>query len=213
MTRFYPVFADVEGRTCLVVGGGGVAEDRAGRLAASGARVRLVAPRTTPTLDEMIAQHRIAEYRQREYTATDLEGCLLAIAATDSRAVNHTVRTDARRAGVLCNVADDPGLCDFILPAVVRRGDLTLAVSTGGASPVVAADIRRRLEEAFGPEWGELIAMLGAVREELKRRHPEPDKRSSRVRAVMESDVLSLLERGESQAAERRMRSLLDVEG
>lgn len=212
MTRFYPLFANVEGRTCLVVGGGRVAEDRAARLADSGARVRLVAPSITPAIAEMIAQHRIPDYRQREYTATDLEGCLLAIAATDSRTVNRAVHADAVHAGALCNVADDPGLCDFILPAVVRRGDLTLAVSTGGASPVVAADVRRRLEEVFGPEWGELIAMLGDARQQLKRRHPEPAQRSSRVKAVLESDVLSLLRRGESDAAERRMRSLLDVE-
>ena len=212
MTRFYPVFADVEGRTCLVVGGGRVAEERAARLAASGARVRLVAPRTTQELARMVAQSEITEHRQRVYAASDMDGCHLAIAATDSREVNRGVHADARARGVWCNVADDPGVCDFILPSVVRRGDLTLAVSTGGASPVVAADVRRRLEESFGPEWGTLIEILGDSRDALKRRHPEPAQRSSRVRSVLESDVLDLLARGDCDAAERRVRELLDVE-
>lgn len=213
MTRFYPMFLDVEGRTCLVVGGGPVAQERTRKLLEHGARVRLVSPAITPQLNDMVAQFEIAEFRNREYVTSDLEGCRLAVAATNSAAVNGAVRADARERNVLCNVADDPASGDFIVPALVRRGDLAIAVATGGASPVVSSHVRAVIEDAFGPEWGELLAILGGLREELKRRVPEPGARSSRMRDVLESDVLGLLARGESRAAEGRIRELLGMGG
>jgi len=212
VTRYYPVFADLAGRVCLVVGGGPVGEERARRLAESGARVRVVAPRVTPGLAVLAAQGAVSDLREREYTDDDLDGCALVIAATDRREVNRRVRDDARRRGVPCNVADDPAAGDFIVPAVVRRGDLTLAVSTGGASPTVAAHVRGRLEESFGPEWADLLRMLGEARDALKRRHPDTAARSARVRRVLASDVPGLLAEGRLDDAGRRMRELLDLE-
>jgi precorrin-2 dehydrogenase / sirohydrochlorin ferrochelatase len=213
MTRYYPMFTDVRGRTCLVVGGGRVAEGRVVTLVDHGARVRLVSPVLTPSLISMVANAETIELRQRTYRDSDLdEDCTLAIAATDSREVNRAVHRDARARRVPCNVADDPALCDFILPAVVRRGELALAVSTGGASPTVSAHVRERLEDVFGPEWGELIDLLGELRPGLKRLHPDPADRSARIRAVLESPVREMLARGDSAAARGEALRILGME-
>ncbi|MFN8123430.1 MAG: bifunctional precorrin-2 dehydrogenase/sirohydrochlorin ferrochelatase [Thermoleophilia bacterium] len=201
MSRLYPIYVDVGGRTCCVVGGGPIAEGRARTLAEHGAHVRLVAPDLTPGLEDMLAQNAIHDYRQRRYEAHDVTGCTLVVAATDDRAVNLAVRDDARAAGALCNVADDPSACDFQVPALVRRGDLTFAVTTGGASPVVAAAVRRRLEGVFGPEWGDLLELLSEFRPAMKRRYPDTAARSAAVRDLLEGDLLDLLAAGDRDAA------------
>lgn len=163
--------------------------------------MRLVAPVLTRGLEDMLAQNAIHDYRQRRYAPNDVTGCTLVIAATDDAAVNLAVRDDARAAGALCNVADDPSACDFTVPALVRRGDLSFAVTTGGASPVVASAVRRRLEDVFGPEWGDLLQLLSEFRPAMKRRYPDPAARSAAVRALLDGDVLRLLAAGERDAA------------
>jgi precorrin-2 dehydrogenase/sirohydrochlorin ferrochelatase len=199
---YFPIFADIGGRTCLVVGGGPVAEGRARQLAAHGAQVRLVAPAVTPGLEELITQADIADFRHRRYEADDLEGCMIAIAATDSRVVNAAVARDAAGRGVLCNVADEPSDGDVLFPAIVRRGDLAFAVTTGGASPAVAVRVRRRLEEVFGPEWGDMLALLADLRGATKRRHPDPAERAAVVRRLLDDgEVLGAFARGDAQAA------------
>ena len=207
MSRLYPIYVDVEGRTCCVVGGGPIAEGRARTLVEHGAVLRLVAPTLTSGLTDMLAQNAIHDYRQRPYEAPDVTGCTLVIAATDSAAVNRAVRDDARAAGALCNVADDPAACDFVVPALVRRGDLSFAVTTGGASPVVSARVRRRLEDVFGPEWGELLELLAEFRPAMKRRHPDPAERSAVVRALLDGDLLDLLATGDRDTARARVRA------
>jgi precorrin-2 dehydrogenase/sirohydrochlorin ferrochelatase len=200
--RYLPIFADVQGRTCLVVGGGPVAEGRARQLVAHGALVRLVAPAVTPGLEELITQADIPDFRHRTYDADDLDGCLMAIAATDRRAVNAAVAHDAAARGVLCNVADAPSDGDVLFPAIVRRGDLAFAVTTGGASPAVAGRVRRDLEEAFGPEWGDMLALLADLRPAVKRRHPDPAARAAVVRRLLdEGEVLGAFARGDAEAA------------
>jgi precorrin-2 dehydrogenase / sirohydrochlorin ferrochelatase len=155
----YPVFLDLKDRRCVLVGGGRVSLRKARRLAGSGARVVVVAPEVLPELREVAA-----EVHQREYRSGDLTGAALAFAAADDRAVNAAVAEEARRLGVPVNVADEPEEGDFAVPAVLRRGELQVAVSTGGASPVLARRIREELEERFGPEWEALVRELGEAR-------------------------------------------------
>ena len=140
------MFVDVEGRRCLVVGGGPVATEKVEKLLEHGAVVRLVSPETTDSLAAMVASGAVAEHRARAYAPEDLDGCFLVIAATNLDAVNRMVWQDAEARNLLCNVVDVPPLCNFIVPSIVRRGELALAISTGGASPVVAKHIRRELE-------------------------------------------------------------------
>ena len=156
---------DVEGRRCLVVGGGAVGLEKAAGLAVCGARVTVV----SPELHEGFAELDV-EWRQREYEAVDLEGMFLVIAATDVPAVNEAVHRDAEQRTMLCNVADVPELCNFILPAVHREGPIAVAVSTGGASPALAKRLRSQIAELVGPEHAELAEELRALRPEVQRR-------------------------------------------
>lgn len=212
VTRYYPLFADLSDRTCLVVGGGPVGEERARRLAECGARVRLVAPAVTPGLRAMAAEGTVAELRERPYAPADLDGCTLAVAATAEPSVNEAVLAGARARGVLCSTADAGARGDFIVPGVVRRGDLVIAVSTSGASPTAAAHVRGRLDAEFGPEWEDLLRLLGDARAELRRRHPDGAERRARVAAVLDGEVAALLARGDRAAATRRARELLGLE-
>jgi precorrin-2 dehydrogenase/sirohydrochlorin ferrochelatase len=207
----YPMFVDVEGRRCLVVGGGPVATEKVVKLLDHGAAVRLVAPEMTPRLEELAAAGRLHEVHRRAYRADDLDGCLLAVAATGLRAVNRTVSEDAEARGMLCNVVDVPALGNFVVPSVVRRGELALAISTGGASPVVATHIRRELEAAYGPEWGALIDLLRDLRDELKDRYPDMPGRRDAVGRLMATDVVRRLAEGDEEGARELAHRVLDL--
>jgi precorrin-2 dehydrogenase / sirohydrochlorin ferrochelatase len=209
---FYPMFVDIEGRRVLVVGGGPVGTEKVEKLIDHGAVVRLVAPRVTAELAAMVASGAVAEHRARAYRSDDLEGCFLVIAATNLDAINRIVWQDAEARNMPCNVVDVPPLCNFIVPSLVRRGELALAISTGGASPVVAKHIRRELEEAYGPEWEALVSLLREVRDELKVRYPDMPSRRDAVERLMEADVVRRLAEGDEEGARQLARRILEVE-
>jgi len=160
---YYPVGLDLRGRSCLVVGGGAVAKRKVQGLLAAGAAVTVVAPECLP----MPAGVTVV---LRGFADEDLEGAALAVAASDDREVNAHVARVARERGTWVNVVDDPVEGTVIVPAVARRGDLQIAVSTGGASPALAARLRQHLEDEFGPEYGDLVALLGELRREWEPR-------------------------------------------
>jgi len=155
----YPIFLDLSGRRCVVVGGGAVAMRKARKLLQAGAEVVVVSPAVLSELESIGA-----EIRYRPYEAGDLEGADLAFTATDSREVNAAVAREARERGVLVNAADKPSEGDFAVPSTLRRGGLQVAVSTGGASPTLARRIRKELEASFGPEWAGVVEELEAAR-------------------------------------------------
>jgi precorrin-2 dehydrogenase/sirohydrochlorin ferrochelatase len=208
---FYPMFVDVEGRRCLVVGGGPVATEKTEKLLDHGAVVRLVSPDTTPALAALVADGSVHEYRRRAYEPADLADCFLVIAATNLDAVNRMIWQDAEALNMLCNVVDVPPLCSCIVPSIVRRGELAIAVSTGGASPVVAKHVRLQLEETYGPEWETLVALLRDVREELKLRYLDMPSRRDAVERLMETDVVQRLADGDDESARRMARQVLDI--
>ncbi len=175
MTLF-PMFMKLEGRSCLVVGAGSVGEPKIGSLLASEASVRVIAPAVSATVAEW-AQAGLIIWEAREFRTSDLHGVSLVIVATSSRDVNESIFREARRRNILCNVVDDPEHCDFYYPAVVRRGDLQLAISTNGKSPALAQRIRRELEMEFGPEYGEWLEELGKIRQQLFASGMNPDDR------------------------------------
>lgn len=157
----YPIFMDVSGSRCAVVGGGGVASRKVRGLFASGARVVVISPEVTPEIEGMgVAIER------RPYEPGDLAGCVLAFAATDSRRVNAAVAREAKESGIPVNVADRPAGGDFALPSVLRRGGLQVAVSTGGASPTLARRIRDAMEPSFAAEWAGIVERFRAARGE-----------------------------------------------
>jgi precorrin-2 dehydrogenase len=160
---YFPVFLDLRGRRCVVVGGGEIGERKTRALLDCGARVTVVSPSLTPGLAALAAGGRLT-HRARPFLRSDLRGCALAVAATGNLRVDRVVAAAARRWRALVNVVDRPAHCNFIVPSVLRRGELQIAVSTGGRSPAIAREIRRRLERLFGPEYGELVARAGMAR-------------------------------------------------
>ncbi len=164
---YYPAFLDLRGKRCLVVGGGSVAVRKANDLVTAGASVCVISPDADPML-RALSQERVLELIEREYRVGDLAGARLVISATDDPEVNRAVATEAQRAGAWVNVVDDPPLCDFIVPAVVRRGDLVVAVSTGGKSPAMARALRQELEALLGPEYEAALDIVHRLRAELR---------------------------------------------
>ena len=182
---YYPVFLDLEGRLCVVVGGGGVAERKVEALLTAGARVKVIAPEATSRIEGW-AQEGLVELERRPYREGDLSGAWLVVAATDDPEVQKAVFEEAEKNRLFCNVVDKPERCSFIVPSVVRRGRLQLAISTSGASPAVARRIRERLEEEFGPEWEAYLELMARWRKEvLSRDLPEERRREILTRLAM----------------------------
>jgi precorrin-2 dehydrogenase / sirohydrochlorin ferrochelatase len=169
---FYMACLDLAGRRCVVVGGGTVGLEKAAGLLACDASVTVV----SPELDEGFAPLAV-DWRRGRYKRTDLRGAFLVIAATSDPSVNERVHRDAEARRMLCNVADVPALCNFILPAVHREGPITVAVSTGGASPALAKRLRSRIAEIVRPEHAELAEELRAIRPEVKARFATYEER------------------------------------
>lgn len=208
---FYPMFVDIEGRRALVVGGGPIATEKVEKLLDHGAAVRLVSPDVTPELQEMVDRGLMHEFHRRPYEPADLDGCFMVIAATNLDAINRMIWQDAEALNILCNVVDVPPMCNFIVPSIVRRGELALAISTGGASPVVAKHIRRELEHQYGAEWEALVDLLRELRDDLKVRYlTMPDRRDA-VEKLMETDVLERLAAGDHDQARELARAVLDI--
>ncbi len=185
----YAVQINLTGRTCVVVGGGRVATRKVRTLLDAGADVRVVAPRLTRALAEL-AECGAIEHRPREYRVADLTGCTLAIAATDDRALNTLVADDAGATGILVNVVDDPQLSSFTLPATLARGRVSVAVTTRGASPVLARHIRDQIAHTLGDEWAVVADVLATSREDLKLALPDTDERSAAVARLLRGDLV-----------------------
>jgi precorrin-2 dehydrogenase len=209
MSRWYPVFVDLRAEPCLVVGGGAVAERKIAALLDCDARVTVVAPHVTTAIAAWARERRIVHVA-RTYRADDLTDVRLAFVATDDTAVNATVAADGRTRGVWVNAADDPAHCDFILPSVMRRGSLTVAVGTGGASPALARLVREEIERVIGEEYGALVSLAADVRAELLQRgHPQSGEA---WRRSLDDGVLNLVRDGRHDAARARLLSLLEAE-
>ncbi len=172
----YPLFLKLEARTCVVVGAGTVGAGKIQGLLDAGARVRVVAPRAAEQVRRWSEQGAV-EWMQRVFAPSDLDGAALVICAASDAKVNAAVFQHARARGVLCNVVDAPELCDFYAPAVVQRGDLQIAIGTGGHSPALAQRLRKELESRFGAEWAPWVARLGRIRTRLFRRRMDAEQR------------------------------------
>jgi precorrin-2 dehydrogenase/sirohydrochlorin ferrochelatase len=176
VSPLFPIFLKLTRRRCLVVGAGTIAEGKIAGLLDAGARVRVVAPQATAAIAAWARNRRIL-WSQRVFEPADLDRAFLVIAATSSVKVHRVVFREARRRGVLCNAVDEPERCDFYYPAVVRRGDLQIAISTGGRSPALAQRLRRELEAQFGPEYKAWLDQLGRSRAALFARSMNPEAR------------------------------------
>ena len=163
MSSLFPMFVKLDGRRCLVVGAGKVGEPKIGGLIETGARVHVVALEASEAAHQWARAGKIT-LEIRSFTSSDLDGTFLAIVATASRDLNSSIYREAQQRGILCNVVDVPEYCDFYYPAVVRRGDLQIAISTNGQSPSLAQKLRQQLERQFGPGYARWVAELGETR-------------------------------------------------
>ena len=177
MTSLFPMFVKLAGRRCLVVGGGPIAEKKVEGLLASRATVVVIALEVTDKIAAWAREQRLV-WHAREFQPSDLDGSFLVIAATGVDAVNKSVFREADARGILCNAVDEPDRCHFYYPAVVRRGPLQIAISTGGLSPSLASRLRQELEEQFGPEYERWIAELGMLRHKAFAGRTDPRRRT-----------------------------------
>ncbi len=203
---YYPIFVEMKDRPCLVIGGGREAQRKVNGLLAAGGRITVIAPKLTRSLQQLLADGEI-ECLQREYQEGDVEGYEVVMVATDDGAVNAEVAAEGKRRRVWVNAADDPANCDFILPAVIRRGAITLAASTGGASPALARRLREELEAYLTEEMPALADLLREVRGDLRSRGITPDAELWQEAIDEELRVL-LAQRKYRQAKARLLRSL-----
>jgi precorrin-2 dehydrogenase/sirohydrochlorin ferrochelatase len=180
-------------RQAVVIGGGTVAARKVEGLLAAEAHVTVISPVLVPELQLLVDAGNIT-FIQRTYQEGDLESAFLAIAATDDLAVNRAVWTEATRRGCLINVVDDPAHSTFILPAIVQRGEMSIAVSTGGGSPALARRLRERLENIIGPEYGTLTAILAELRPELIASFPPGKTRLQAALRLVDSDILHIIQ-------------------
>ncbi len=200
--KYYPIFVDLRGKRCLVVGGGKVAERKVEMLVAAGARVTIISPNLTPALREMVKREKKVTNLARQYRKGDIRGYFLVYGATDDRKVNRFMADETKEGKVLINVVDRPKLGNFIAPAVVKRGDLVIAVSTAGASPALAKKARRDLESIFGQEYEKALELLGALRKEFKRRAHSFSDRQRILTDLVNSPLLEYVRRGDKGKVE-----------
>jgi precorrin-2 dehydrogenase/sirohydrochlorin ferrochelatase len=179
----FPMFLKLDGRSCLVVGGGKIGESKIRSLLTARARVRVVAPSVTRAVSRW-AGAGILEWSARDFQPNDLAAAFLVIAATSSVDVNDFVYREARLRNVLCNVVDDPDRCDFYYPSLVRRGDLQIAISTGGSSPALAQRLRRDFEKQLAPVYAGWVDRLRKHRKELFARSLDPERRRALLHAA-----------------------------
>lgn len=190
--QYYPVNLDVKNRNCLVVGGGRVGTRKVRTLLECGARVTVISPEATPELAALAGKGQI-QWHTRDYRTSDLDNAFLVIGASDDQCLNCKIHQDAELAQQLCNIADQPDLCNFILPAIIRQGDLMITVSTGGKSPAFAKHLRQQLEKHYGPEYGALLQLMGAIRKRLLAEEHAPEAHKTLFEQLIGSGLLEMI--------------------
>lgn len=206
----YPVYLDLRSRPCFVLGGCAMAEEKVHGLLGSGARVTVISPDLTPGLTELAAHGRI-EWISRRHRRGDLRTAFLVVVVGQSAATAGAVWEETRGRNVLVNTLDDVPHCDFIAPAIVRRGDLTVAISTGGNAPVLAVRLKQRLEVELGQEHARFLELAGTVRARLARLWPDFATRKELWYRLVDSDVIHLLRRGDEAQALERFEEIMGV--
>ena len=196
--RYYPIHLDIKNRDCLIVGGGAVGTRKVNTLIECGASVTVVSPDPTPELTKLASEGSVT-LKKRAYRNDDLTGMFLVIGATDDERLNRQISKDAEQAQILCNIADRPEVCNFILPSIVRRGDLVITISTSGKSPALAKHLRQKLETQFGPEYADFLLLMGAIRRRLLSQTHEPETHKTLFNQLVDSDLIQLMQAGKTE--------------
>ncbi len=206
--RYYPVSLDIKNRKCLVVGGGSVGTRKVKTLVECGAEVTVVSPGVSRNLLELAGRGLIL-LEKRLYRETDLEGMFLVIGTTDDEELNRQISIDAEKLNMLCNIADRPAVCNFILPSIVNRGDLAISISTSGKSPALARRLRIELEEQFGNEYAELLRLMGAIRKKLLGQKHEPEAHKQLFEQLISRGLLNMIRGNRKDEIDSLLREVL----
>lgn len=204
MTKCYPVSLKLSGKLCVIIGGGKVAERKTQSLFGCNARIRVISPELTPKLKEWVDKGEI-EYKEGNYDPEDLNGAFLVISATDREDINESVSKECLRRNILINVVDAPSKANFFVPATIRRGPLSIAVSTNGKSPLMARLIREELESLYEPEFGDFVNFLGSVRKQVIENVSNPEARQKILSALADKESIRLLRQGYLEQAKERV--------
>ena len=198
MSPYYPAFLNIKEKRCVVIGGGVVAEGKVVKLRDAGAKITVVSPQVTDGIQAAVQQGHI-EWEAREYRTGDLQGAFLGIATTDVRSINDAISKEAEDLGVLLNVVDQPDQCSFIAPSIVNRGPVTVAISTGGASPALARKFREELTISRVLDWADLAGVMTKARNQIKKRGLTLDPQ--RWQCSLTPDLLQLAQEGREEDA------------
>jgi len=208
MAHLYPIFLNLAGKKCLVIGGGNVAERKVATLLEYEADVTVVSPEASESIRNWAFQGLI-RWRARYFQMEDLEGVFVAFSATGDQELNRKISARCRERNILINAVDDPPNCDFYVPSTLRRNSLCLAISTEGKSPLLAAKLRREMESIITDEYGEWVEILGKLREEIKNSDLSIEERKKMFEALVQSDMLDLLKTGCKEKIEERIQACM----
>jgi precorrin-2 dehydrogenase / sirohydrochlorin ferrochelatase len=209
----YPILLnDLSGRRCVVFGGDHEAERKALELLDHGADVLVVNPTLSPALHEAVAADRL-RWEPRFYAAGDLNGAFLTIVSCKYESEKQPIWEEANREKTLINAMDDVQYCNFVAGSVIRRGPLVITISTSGCAPALSVRLRQQFEQTFGPEYGEFLEMMGALRHEMMQRFPDFETRRERWYELVDSDILTRLRDHDRDGAERQVETILAPAG
>ena len=211
MNTYYPVYIQLKEQPCVVIGGGKIAEGKVEGLLAVEAKVTVISPDLTPHLQDLVKQNRIT-FLSRTYQPGDLTGAFLVISATDQAEINHHVWQEASTNNQLVNVVDDTPRCNFIAPSILRKGDLTIAISTSGKAPALAVRLKERLQRELGPEYERFLELAGKLREPLGHHIPDFETRKALWYELVDSDILDVLARGDEESAKEIISQVVGFE-
>ena len=209
MPRYYPINLVLKNKKCAVIGAGNVAERKVRRLLECGAHVTVISPAITPGLKNMAQRGKII-LKNRKVNLRDLDGAYLVIAATTDRSINSAVSSYCRKNNILINVVDSHEECGFILPSIIRRGALTISISTDGISPTLARSIRIDLGRKFGKEYAEFLSLMKALRPRAQNRIKDSRSRKAFFQKAVRSDAMELLKRNHKDQAKRALERILE---
>lgn len=211
MNTYYPVYIQLRDQPCVVIGGGKIAEGKVDGLLAVESKVTVISPVLTPHLRDLVETEQIS-YLARSYRPGDLTGAFLVICATDQAEINHQVWQEAIANRQLVNVVDDTPRCNFIAPSILRKGDLSIAISTSGKAPALAVRLKERFQRELGPEYERFLELAGELREPLARHIPDFDKRKALWYELVDSEILDVLARGDEAAAKEIISNVVGFE-
>jgi siroheme synthase-like protein len=197
---YYPIYLDIEGRNVVIIGGGNVCARKAETMMKYGARVTVVSPEMTDEIEQWAREGCLA-IRRKEYDASDLDDANIVIASTDHQSVNEQIAADCRQRRIPVNVVDVTPLCEFIVPAIIEKGSIQIAISTGGKSPALARTLKEDLHRSIGPEYAEVNDVLGSLRDGAKKVLPSDVDRKRFFDGIIASGILEMLRDGRRKQA------------